>query len=102
LKSFAKSAFGKAFKAAQKPMVIVGAGALSRDDGAAIANLAASFATAKDGWNGFNVLHTAASRVGGLDMGFVPAKGGLSAVDMVEAHGFRPGHHPYDRWTLPG
>jgi histidinol-phosphatase (PHP family) len=28
---------------------------------------------------------------------------GLSAaVDMVEAHGFRPGRHPYDRWTLPG
>ena len=24
------------------------------------------------------------------------------AVDMVEAHGFRPGRHPYDRWTLPG
>ncbi|MCW2139947.1 histidinol-phosphatase (PHP family) [Actinoplanes cyaneus] len=28
---------------------------------------------------------------------------GLSAaVHMVEAHGFRPGRHPYDRWTLPG
>ncbi|GAA0552919.1 PHP domain-containing protein [Paractinoplanes ferrugineus] len=28
---------------------------------------------------------------------------GLStAVDMVEAFGFRPGRHPYDRWTLPG
>lgn len=28
---------------------------------------------------------------------------GLSAaVDMVEAYGFRPGRHPYDRWTLPG
>jgi len=26
----------------------------------------------KDGWNGFNVLHTAAARVGGLEVGFVP------------------------------
>jgi histidinol-phosphatase (PHP family) len=25
-----------------------------------------------------------------------------AAVDMVEAQGFRPGRHPYDRWTLPG
>ena len=24
------------------------------------------------------------------------------AVDLVEAHGFRAGRHPYDRWTLPG
>jgi histidinol-phosphatase (PHP family) len=24
------------------------------------------------------------------------------AVDMVESFGFRPGRHPYDRWTLPG
>jgi histidinol-phosphatase (PHP family) len=24
-----------------------------------------------------------------------------AAVDMVEAHGFRPGRHPYDRWTRP-
>jgi NADH-quinone oxidoreductase subunit G len=26
-----------------------------------------------DGWNGFNVLHTAAARVGGYDLGFLPA-----------------------------
>ncbi|MEZ6031275.1 MAG: molybdopterin-dependent oxidoreductase [Hyphomonadaceae bacterium] len=30
----------------------------------------------KDDWNGFNVLHTAAARVGGLDLGFLPASGG--------------------------
>ena len=41
----------------------------------------------KDGWNGFNVLHTAASRVGGLDMGFVPAEGGKTALQMVEKGG---------------
>jgi NADH-quinone oxidoreductase subunit G len=37
----------------------------------------------KDGWNGFNVLHTAAARVGGLDLGFLPGKGGLDARAMV-------------------
>ena len=30
-------------------------------------------------WNGFTVLHTAAARVGGLDLGFVPGEGGLDA-----------------------
>lgn len=80
----ARSGFAKAFKAAERPMVIVGSGALSRADGAAILKLAASLAKAGGGWNGFNVLHTAASRVGGLDMGFVPAEGGKSAVEMAQ------------------
>ena len=73
---------------AERPAVIVGAGALKGPNGAAVlaavGKLAAKVGAVKDGWNGFNVLHTAASRVGGLDMGFVPASGGLSAVDMVK------------------
>ena len=40
-----------------------------------------------DGWNGFNVLHTAASRVAGLDMGFVPAPGGKTAAEMAAKGG---------------
>ncbi len=74
--------------AAQKPAFIVGSGVLAREDGEAILNMigqgAAKFGLVKDGWNGFNVLHTAASRVGGLDMGFVPGKGGLTAKAMVK------------------
>jgi NADH-quinone oxidoreductase subunit G len=73
---------------AQRPAVIVGTGALKGPNGgavlAAVGKLVAKVGAVKDGWNGFNVLHTAASRVGGLDMGFVPASGGLSAVDMVK------------------
>jgi NADH-quinone oxidoreductase subunit G len=34
-------------------------------------------------WNGFAVLHTAAARVGGLDLGFVPGEGGKDAAKMV-------------------
>ncbi|MBV8796840.1 MAG: molybdopterin-dependent oxidoreductase, partial [Hyphomicrobiales bacterium] len=41
---------------------------------------------AKDGWNGFNVLHSAASRVGGLDLGLVPGEGGLDAPAMARAN----------------
>ena len=40
----------------------------------------------KDGWNGFNVLHNAASRVGGLDLGLVPGEGGLDAPAMAKAN----------------
>ena len=62
-------------------MVLVGQGALARADGAAVLSLAAKLAhglgAVKDGWNGFGVLHTAAARVGGLDLGFVPGEGAL-------------------------
>ena len=71
----------------QKPMLLIGQGALARPDGEAILAMAAKAARAlgvvKDGWNGFGVLHTAASRVGGLDLGFVPGEGGLDVAGMV-------------------
>ena len=71
----------------ERPMFIIGAGALARPDGAAILGLAAKVAQAlgvvKDGWNGFNVLHTAAARVAGLDLGFVPGAKGLGAAQMA-------------------
>ena len=75
-------------RVAQKPMVIVGAGVLAREDGAAILNsvgkLAAAATLVREGWNGFNVLHTAASRVAGLDLGFLPGAGGKSAREMLK------------------
>jgi len=73
---------------AERPAIIVGAGALIGDTGAAVLNalgaLAKKVGVVKDGWNGFNVLHTAAARVGGLDMGFVPAEGGLDVAGMLK------------------
>jgi len=72
----------------QKPIFILGAGAFARPDGEAVlalaAKAAASLGLIKDGWNGFNVLHTAASRVGGLDLGLVPGEGGLDAPEMAK------------------
>jgi NADH-quinone oxidoreductase subunit G len=80
-------AFGSVLKNAEHPVVIVGIGALARPDSAAIASLAAQAAQGKGaaGWNGYSVLHAAASRVGALDVGFVPGAGGRDARQMAEA-----------------
>ncbi len=70
--------FAATLKAAKKPMLILGQGALARADGAAV--LAAAWKLASDcnmltpEWNGFNVLHTAAARVGALELGFATGK----------------------------
>jgi len=66
---------------------LVGQGALACPDGAAVlsavARAAVSTGALADHWNGFSVLHTAAARVGGLDIGFVPGDNGLTAAAMA-------------------
>jgi len=83
-----KHAFAETLKAAKNPMIIVGQGALARSDGSAVLALARQVADScglvKDGWNGFNVLHTAAARVGGLDLGFVPGQGGRDVAGILD------------------
>jgi NADH-quinone oxidoreductase subunit G len=68
-------------------MLILGQGALRRGDGAAILDLARTLAESggfvREDWNGFNVLHTAAARVGGLDLGFVPGAGGRDVASIL-------------------
>ena len=69
-------------------MLILGMGALARADGAAVLALAARARRAagrwsRDDWNGFNVLHTAAARVGGLDLGLVPGEGGRDVAGIL-------------------
>jgi NADH-quinone oxidoreductase subunit G len=75
---------------AEKPMFIIGQGALNRPDGAAVLSMAAkaalSLGVVKDGWNGFNILHTEAGLVGALDIGFVPGEGGLDTEAMLKAN----------------
>lgn len=82
-----KHSFADVLKAAKNPLVLVGAGALARQDGAAVlalaAKLAADVGAIKDGWNGFGVLHETASRVGALDIGFAAGAGGLNAAQMT-------------------
>ncbi len=88
-------AFAKILKDAKRPMIILGSGALTRADGAAVLALAAKIARdtgmigpagshADGGWNGFNILHTAASRVAALDLGFLPGEGARDVVSIVD------------------
>ncbi len=81
--------FAEVLKNAERPMIIIGQGALIREDGAEVlanaAKLAAAVGVVKDGWNGFAVLHTAAARVGGLDLGFVPGAKGVNAAAMLSS-----------------
>ncbi len=93
----------KALEKAERPMLILGDAAVSRSDGnavlAAVRDIVKRYNMVVEGddakvnevgvptWNGFNLLHMAASRVGGLDLGLVPGKGGQDVASMVKAAG---------------
>ena len=80
-------AFGQMLRDAKKPMIIVGQGAIARPDGAAV--IAATWRLADEvgallpDWHGFNMLHTAAARVGALDLGFLPGPQGVGIDGML-------------------
>lgn len=83
-----RHSFMEKLRGAERPLIILGQGALTRPDGlailSAVAQLARDVGAVKDGWNGFSVLHTAASRVGALDLGLVPGEGGQTAQAMAQ------------------
>ena len=90
-----KGDFAEVLKNAQRPLIIVGEGAVSHAalgkqagrDTIALAAKLATGANAAEGWNGFALLHNAASRVGGLDIGFVPHDGGVCSADQIALAG---------------
>jgi len=97
----------EAFGKAERPMVIVGGGALKGGHGAAL-KLVETLGLVKNGWNGFNVVHMAASRMGGLMLGYAQPGGiadvmgaklgfflGADEVDYSQFAGFKVfvGHH---------
>lgn len=79
--------FAQTLQNAGRGMIILGQGALAREDGAAVLywarQVADRYGLVSGEWNGFNVLHTAAARVGGLDLGFVPGSGGRGTADIL-------------------
>ena len=80
--------FFGALKSASRPLILIGQAAFARADGltilAACARIAIDCTAGKEpSWNSFNVLHTAAARVGGLDLGFVPGPGGKDVREML-------------------
>ncbi|VAW24498.1 NADH-ubiquinone oxidoreductase chain G, partial [hydrothermal vent metagenome] len=85
--------FANKLKKAKNPMILLGEGAISqlgsgkkagRDVLALALKIANDCGAIGDDWNGFGVLHNAASRVGGLDIGFVPQKGGVCSIDQAK------------------
>ena len=86
-----KGSFAEALANAKNPLIIVGEGAVShaalgKQAGRDVIALAAKLATGAnvaEGWNGFALLHNAASRVGGIDIGFVPHAGGVCSADQI-------------------
>jgi len=74
----------EAFAAAERPAVIVGPGALAGGLGASLA-LAGPLNLIRDGWNGFNVLHTSASRMASLVLGYAQP-GGLADIEAADPH----------------
>jgi NADH-quinone oxidoreductase subunit G len=76
----APKALADALKSAERPAIIVGGGALRYEGvhGAALA-FAKKYNLVREGWNGFNVLHFAAARMGGLMLGYA-YDGGIKAL----------------------
>lgn len=71
----------------KNPIMIIGSGMAERSDWEATLyytkKIAQKFGFVKEGWNGYNVLQRDASRVGGLDIGFLPKKGGMNSNQIL-------------------
>lgn len=83
-----KVPFFDILKKAEKPLILIGEGAISGEEGLSVlkslAKLAHSVGALSEKWNGFSVLHTAASTVGGLDIGFTSELGIKNIVESCE------------------
>jgi NADH-quinone oxidoreductase subunit G len=71
-----------AFASAERPAVIVGPGVLAASGLGAALTLVEPLGLIKDGWNGFNVLHTSASRMASLVLGYAQP-GGLADIEAA-------------------
>ncbi len=83
-------ALAEALKGAERPALILGGAGLAIDGvhGACLA-IADKFGLVRDGWNGFNVLHMAAARMGGLMLGYAQPGGiaDLAGAKLIFALG---------------
>ena len=73
----------EAFAAAERPALIVGPGALAAGGLGASLALVSSLNLVREGWNGFNVLHTSASRMASLILGYAQQRG-LADIENAE------------------
>jgi len=82
--------FCKKLSEMNKPLMIIGQGALKGDEGEDYLNLCIELANnynfLNNHWNGFNVLHTAASRPGAMEIGFLPGEGGKDLDKIIDGY----------------
>ena len=85
-----KSPFCEKLSEMNKPIMIIGQGALKGDEGEDYLNLCIELANnynfLKNDWNGFNVLHTAASRPGAMEIGFLPKERGKDLDQIIDGY----------------
>ena len=81
-----KGDFFSVLKEAERPLILIGQGAINHEDGEAVlsqaAKLAVACGVASEKWNGFSVLHTDASAVGAFEVGFEPQAGAKDIAAM--------------------
>ncbi len=85
--------FSEKLSKAKNPLIIIGNSLFRRSDAEAILStslkIAEKYNAVREDWNGLSILQRAASRVAGLDMGFVPKQGGKDTYTIL--HGARNG-----------
>ena len=102
--------FSEALSKAELPMILVSASVLERTDGASILNYVyklgetTNVINKKEKWNGINILHNEASRVGALDIGIAP-RSEISSVKpkvvyLLGADNFRHEEIPEDAFVI--
>lgn len=81
-----KHSFAQSLRTARRPIIVIGQDVFSNTQLQPVAGLCARLALeyglVREGWNGFAVLHRHASRVGALDLQFVPKPGALGSDAM--------------------
>lgn len=86
-----KHPFAEKLSKSKNPLIILGNSVFKRADSYAVyasaQKLAQKYNAIREDWSGLNTLQKAASRVGGLDMGFVPQNGGKATNEILEAAG---------------
>ena len=73
----------EAFAKADRPAVIIGAGGLAAGALDTGLRFVSEWNLVRDGWNGFNVLHTSAARMGALMLGFAQP-GGIADIARTD------------------
>ncbi|WP_407966092.1 NADH-quinone oxidoreductase subunit NuoG [Bartonella sp. C271] len=83
-----ENVFFDVLKKAERPLILIGEGAISGKEGLSVlknlAKLADIVGALSEEWNGFGILHNAASIVGGLDIGFTYKLGVKNIVKTCE------------------